>query len=658
MAVKNKRKSSIRAQMIRIVSLVIVVLILSIVSAGIISGYIGIESTVEQNILTITQFSDQLFSGAIADAETNVLKLVSEYNRTCALGIMNGLKFSNALVEDSDFMETAFVAQDNGIFTNDEIFNSYGISGCMDVIENVRETGTPELSSTVPFGDELRFVVAAPAKNGIYLATLPHDYFTSLIADKTVCDTGNVFMIDQYGTMIANIRPELVNERQNFIEMAAAGDSSYNSAAEVYSKMVNGESGIDRYLYKGVRRICAYAPVSSGNGWSYGVCAPEKEFLSSIFTIVTALLICSGVCLILSIFVISAFATKTTKPIKQMSKRMALLAQGDLYTPVSVADRNDEIGTLAYEFGETIASLKSYIRDIDEVLHEMAAGNIQVKPSIKYDGDFVTIEKSLKKILISFNQIFSEISNSASLVSEGATKVSESSQTLADGAVEQTQVVAALIETLNALSKTSAENSVTTRNAEKDSVKSGEQVKFCNERMQNAADAMAEITDSSLQIEKIIGTIEDIAFQTNILALNAEIEAARAGQAGKGFAVVADEVRNLANKSDKAAKATKQLIENSLHSVNRGSEIVSEVSNQLNESTEIVLKAVEDMKTVNIAVKSEDENIGKISDSVELINRVVQSNKSTSEQSAEISSRLSQQADKLNVLMSNFKFDE
>lgn len=658
MAVKNKKKSSIRAQMIRIVSLVIIILTITIVSAGIISGYIGIESTVQQNLLTMTQFSDQLFSGAISDAENNVLKLVSEYNRTCALGIMNGLKFSDMLVTDSIFKETAFVGGDNGVFSNYEIFTNNGIDSCIDVIDIVRETNEPELTTTVSFGGELRFVVVAPAQNGIYLATLPIDYFSSLISDKTICETGNVFMIDQYGTMIANTRPWLVDEQQNFIKMAATGDSSYNSAADVYYRMTIGETGVDRYSYEGVKRIVAFGPVTDGNGWSYGVCAPEKEFLSSIFTIVTALLICSFICLILSIFVVSAFATKTTKPIKQMSKRMALLAQGDLYTPVSVADRNDEIGVLAYEFGETIASLKSYIRDIDEVLHEMASGNIQVKPSIKYDGDFVTIEKSLKKILTSFNQIFSEISASSNLVSEGAGRVSEASQNLADGAAEQTQVVAALIDTLDALAKTSAENSVTTRNAEKDSVKSGEQVKFCNERMQNAADAMAEITDSSLQIEKIISTIEDIAFQTNILALNAEIEAARAGQAGKGFAVVADEVRNLANKSDKAAKATKQLIENSLQSVNRGTEIVSEVSNQLNESTEIVLKAVEDMKTVNIAVRSEDENIRKISASVEQINSVVHANRTTSEQSAETSMRLSQQADKLNHLMSNFKFDE
>lgn len=110
--------------------------------------------------------------------------------------------------------------------------------------------------------------------------------------------------------------------------------------------------------------------------------------------------------------------------------------------------------------------------------------------------------------------------------------------------------------------------------------------------------AMAEITEFSKKIGNIITTIEDIAFQTNILALNAAVEAARAGTAGKGFAVVADEVRNLAFKSDQAAKATKELIESSVESVQNGNAIVTNVTDSLQKTTDLAGLAVDDMVRV------------------------------------------------------------
>lgn len=165
-------------------------------------------------------------------------------------------------------------------------------------------------------------------------------------------------------------------------------------------------------------------------------------------------------------------------------------------------------------------------------------------------------------------------------------------------------------------------------------------------------------TEFSKKIGNIITTIEDIAFQTNILALNAAVEAARAGTAGKGFAVVADEVRNLAFKSDQAAKATKELIESSVESVQNGNAIVTNVTDSLQKTTDLAGLAVDDMVRVAEMVDTISAAIAQVTVGLDQISAVVQTNSATSEQSAAASEELSSQAQLLDDLVGQFRLPD
>ena len=198
-------------------------------------------------------------------------------------------------------------------------------------------------------------------------------------------------------------------------------------------------------------------------------------------------------------------------------------------------------------------------------------------------------------------------------------------------------------------------DAVSTKEAAKLVDANGVTVSEGNQLMKDLAAAMADITDKSNKIQNIIKTIDDIAFQTNILSLNAAIEAARAGQMGKGFAVVADEVGALAQKSAESAKNTTVLIEETLASIEKGAALTTETAEKLNEVQEKSGQISSIITNISEASNKQSEDVKHITTGLEQISSVVQMNSATAEQSAAASQELSTQAKTMNQLVGAFK---
>ncbi len=343
-------------------------------------------------------------------------------------------------------------------------------------------------------------------------------------------------------------------------------------------------------------------------------------------------------------------------PVDEVAKAAEQMARGDLNVAIDY-HANDEFDILARDLENSTRASMNIVNDISNSLNEISEGDFSIgtiTPNL-YHGNFSPISESMNTITDKLSNTMNDVKAASARVSEGADNMSKGANELAEGATDQAAAVEELTASVNTVTEQTEKMAADCAKGVQMSIAAQKVAKDGADKMDQVTEAMQRITTASKEIQEVANSIEAISSQTKLLALNASIEAARAGDTGKGFAVVAQEIGQLAQQSNDAVQRTHALVSSALAEIDSGNEIVAETQITLHEIGDSVNELAEMMRTSGDMAQHQASNMREINQGIEQISEVIQTNSATAQESSAVSSELSDQSNQLHNLMSQFQ---
>ena len=530
--------------------------------------------------------------------------------------------------------------------------------GCPETLQDRRifsvmqETQNLVIDDIFEHDEVLELAVGRPILNAegelnYYLVgSYNYDMLSDVLSSINISGNGEAFIVNADGQVMGHRNTDLVREST---DMAV-----YLGAEAIENKVVSGETGVMAYEDKTDTKWVSYVPIN-GTNWYLAIIVPRNDFMGPANdSIQLGIYITIALLFVAGLFTIS-YAAKIKHSLQGVTNRIELLADGDLKSPTEVSRTKDETQVLSTSLNHTVNSINGYISELSKILSSISEGDFHVSVEGDFQGDFVVMKESLNNIIVSLNKMLASVQDSSKEVLKTAGIVSEGAEQVHTGSSEQSSSLQVLSEETRAIEENILEVDENTRLASELMEKTRISMDIGDENMRNLLKAMEDINQNSLEITKINKILEDIASQTNMLALNASVEASRAGEFGKGFAVVASEVRSLAAQSTESAKQASEVISSSLKAIQNGVVYAKQAAESFGEISDVSNRMSDITRRLEQSVNVQKESLENMAEQISQISHVAQQNLDASYESATASQKLHKQAEGLQYISGQFR---
>jgi len=445
---------------------------------------------------------------------------------------------------------------------------------------------------------------------GLLLGTYSLSKLSSLVNTFKFKETGSGFLVDRQGLIIADgKRPEVVGkvslvEKQIKAELQFPVKELDDQLMTLFKNSMGSEKPISgRYNYMdGIPQVSVLTPINLAGGqrWTLVVMAPVKEVTKEINNLTWILVSVASACIMIALLIVMFLSKKFAKPITEIRDQALLIAAGDLRVENLHSASQDELGQLATSFNTMTDRLRNLVKQVQDQSHHVAAASEE-------------LTAGSEQTAVASNQVAASI-----------TKIADGGQQQRKEVGQVSTIIETMAAALEQITATSTEVTIAadhavaiTQSGQEDIDRAVTQISNIGHGTTKISSAIKDLEMSSLKISEIVDLISGIAGQTNLLALNAAIEAARAGEQGRGFAVVADEVRKLAEQSHQAAQEITILIKHNTEGIGNVVKAMEQGNADVEQGIVLVSHAGKDFKSIYQAIYQLSEQVGQISTAIE-----------------------------------------